>query len=281
VPGEAFNLSNPAGMHVQLTDIGADYFGWGEDGREIYWSLGATLRRVRLKDIAFEKGNAETAATRVDIAVMAERDVPKDRVLLSGANVVTMSDRSAPDTLLRNFDILIKNGRIARIAPAGEIDFANDVPIVDVSGAYIIPGLIDAHYHVADIRRDVLDFDVWGLKANLAFGVTTLFDPSSLSIDMLTYQDLIETGDVVGSRLFTTGPAIFDFNDFRSKDEVAAVLSRYRDYYRVSNLKQYRTGNRRVRQWVAEAADELGLSATTEGALFWMGFPAWSMVFRL
>jgi hypothetical protein len=138
---------------------------------------------------------------------------------------------------------------------------------VDVSGAYIIPGLIDAHYHVADIRRDVLDFDVWGLKTNLAFGVTTLFDPSSLSIDMLTYQDLIEAGEVVGSRLYTTGPAIFDFNDFRSREEVVSVLKRYRDYYRVSNLKQYRTGNRRVRQWVAEVADELGLSATTEGAL--------------
>ncbi|WP_439621086.1 amidohydrolase family protein [Hyphomonas sp.] len=267
IPGEVFDLSNPTGMHVQLTNIGADYFGWSEDGQDIYWSLGATLRRIRLEDVAFERGSAETGASRVDIAIMAERDRPKGRVLLIGANVVPMSDRAAPGTVLVNHDILIENGRIARIAQAGEIGAEDNVLVVDVSGAYVIPGLIDAHYHVADIRRDVLDFDVWGLKANLAFGVTTLFDPSSLSIDMLTYQDLIEAGDVVGSRLFTTGPAIFDFNDFRSKDEVVAVLRRYRDYYRVSNLKQYRTGNRRVRQWVAEAANEIGLSATTEGAL--------------
>ena len=46
-----------------------------------------------------------------------------------------------------------------------------------------------------------------------------------------------------------------------------AVLSRYRDDYRVGNIKMYRSGNRRVRQWIAMAARELGLQPTTEGAL--------------
>lgn len=266
-PGSTFDLSNPSGPHVQLTDIGADYFGWSEDGQEIYWGLGATLRKLPLSGVMFERGKAETVATRVDISVTTARDEPKGRVLLKGANIISMSDRGAPGKILENADILIENGRIASISGAGKTPDAAGAAIVDVAGAYIIPGLIDAHYHVADIRRDVLDFDVWGLRANLGYGITTLFDPSSLSIDMLTYQDLVESGDVLGSRLFTTGPAIFDFHDFRSKDEVYAVLHRYRDYYRVANLKQYRTGNRRVRQWVAQVADELGLSATTEGAL--------------
>ena len=264
---ETFDLSNPSGAHVQLTDIGADYFGWSEDGQQIYWALGAALKRVALDDVVFERGSAEGTARRTDIVVTASRDEPEGRVLLKGATVVPMTDRAAPGAVLTDTDILIENGRIAQMAPAGQIAAGVGVSVVDVQGAYIIPGLIDAHYHVADIRRDVLDFDVWGLKANLAFGITTLFDPSSLSIDMLTYQDLIEAGDVVGSRLYTTGPAIFDFNDFRSKEEVVSVLRRYSEYYRVSNLKQYRTGSRRVRQWVAEAADEMGLSATTEGAL--------------
>src|SRR5690606_35443269 len=44
-------------------------------------------------------------------------------------------------------------------------------------------------------------------------------------------------------------------------------LSRYRDHYRLGNIKMYRSGNRRVRQWVAMAARELGLAPTTEGAL--------------
>jgi hypothetical protein len=72
---------------------------------------------------------------------------------------------------------------------------------------------------------------------------------------------------MIGSRIMTTGPALFSFNDFRSKAEVKAVLSRYREDYRLGNIKQYRTGNRRTRQWVVEAARELGLNPTTEGAL--------------
>jgi hypothetical protein len=84
---------------------------------------------------------------------------------------------------------------------------------------------------------------------------------------MLAYQDAIEAGLMQGSRIASTGPALFSFNEFESYAQVRAVLSRYRDAYRVGNLKMYRTGNRRVRQWIAMAARELGLQPTTEGAL--------------
>ena len=79
-----------------------------------------------------------------------------------------------------------------------------------------MPGFIDTHDHIADIRRGILDFDSWGPLANLAYGVTTAFDPSTLSIDMLAYQDAIDTG--LHARLahrVRPGPAIFSFNDFK------------------------------------------------------------------
>src|SRR5438309_5574535 len=83
---------------------------------------------------------------------------------------------------------------------------------------------------------------------------------------MLAYQDLIDAGLMTGSRIRSTGPALFSFNEFASKEEVDRVLDRYRDYYRLNNLKLYRTGNRRVREWVSESAREHGLRVTTEGA---------------
>jgi hypothetical protein len=83
---------------------------------------------------------------------------------------------------------------------------------------------------------------------------------------MLAYQDLIDAGLITGSRIRSTGPALFSFNEFASKHEVDRVLDRYRDFYRLSNLKLYRTGNRRVREWVAQSAREHGLRVTTEGA---------------
>jgi hypothetical protein len=83
---------------------------------------------------------------------------------------------------------------------------------------------------------------------------------------MLAYQDLLDAGRMVGPRLRSTGPALFSFNRFRSLDQVRQVLRRYKDAYRLGNIKVYRSGNRRVRQWLAIAARELGLLPTAEGA---------------
>jgi Tol biopolymer transport system component/imidazolonepropionase-like amidohydrolase len=265
--GPVVDLSDPQVSHVRLTRIGVDYFGWSPDGKGLYWTVGSTVCRLQLSAVAWSAGDSEQSCDRDDVVVEMARDRPQGSILLSGAAVIAMSDRADPGRLMPSTDVLIDQNRIAAIGPSGSLAVPENALTVDVTGKYIIPGLIDAHYHVADIRRDVLDFDAWGLKAGLAFGLTTLFDPSSLTIDMLAYEDLVDTGDVTGSRLFTTGPAIFDYNDFRSKDDVRAVLSRYKDAYRLSNLKQYRAGNRRVRQWISEVADEVGLTVTTEGAL--------------
>lgn len=267
-PGAAVvtDLSAPSSLHTQLTDIGADYFGWSEDGGALFWTAGPDVYRLKVSDLVFGAWRGGQPATKTSIRVEMPRDQPSGLVLLSGARVLTMADRAAPGDW-QDADILIDGNRIAAVAPRGAVSVPAGTAMVDVSGTYIIPGLIDAHHHVADIRREVLDMSAWGLRTSLAFGVTTLFDPSSLTIDMLTYQDLVEAGEITGSRLYTTGPAIFDYNDFRTKEQVRAVLTRYRDSYRLSNIKQYRAGNRRVRQWIAEVANEIGLMPTTEGAL--------------
>ncbi|MEM5516266.1 amidohydrolase family protein [Henriciella sp. AS95] len=272
--GSTVDLTSSDTPHIRLTDIGADYFGWSDDGNGVYWTVGSTLHRLSLKDVAFDTPSQgrmvpieQTYADAVRFDVSAPRALLGRSILLTGATLIPMDNRAEPERIITNADILLKDGKIASVGPAGSVEADASIPRVDLAGHYIIPGLIDAHYHVGDIRRDVLQPDATGLKTNFAYGITTLFDPSTLTIDMLTYQDFIDSGKTLGSRLFSTGPAIFDFNDFRSKAEVDAVLKRYRDYYRIKNLKQYRVGNRRVRQWLAQSAAELGMTPTTEGAL--------------
>ncbi|RMD62503.1 MAG: hypothetical protein D6824_06665, partial [Planctomycetota bacterium] len=48
------NVQAPAMPVKQLTDIGADYFGWSADGQSFYWSVGATIHRMALEDVSFE-----------------------------------------------------------------------------------------------------------------------------------------------------------------------------------------------------------------------------------
>jgi hypothetical protein len=84
---------------------------------------------------------------------------------------------------------------------------------------------------------------------------------------MFAYADLIDAGQVVGPRLYTTGTAMFSYNRLRSLDDARDLVRRYGEHYRTRNLKQYRIGSRRERQWVAMAAAEQQLMPTSEGAV--------------
>ncbi len=134
----------------------------------------------------------------------------------------------------------------------------------DLAGKTIMPGLVDIHAHTW-VAWGVHRSQVSQFLAQLAFGVTTQRDPQTSSEDALTYQDLMEIGQLIGPRLYSTGPGIFAADNIRSLDDARDVLRRYSDHYNTKTIKQYMVGDRKVRQWVIMAAKELGLTPTTEG----------------
>nr|WP_255699257.1 amidohydrolase family protein [Luteimonas sp. Y-2-2-4F] len=272
-PGATVDLSAPGVEHRRITDVGADDFDWADGGRTIAWSVGARFHRRALAGVALnppDRPGWSADAPRIgtdteafDAVVEVPRDVPEGTLLLRGATAITMRGEEA----IEDADVLVRDGRILAIGPRGTVDVPAGVQARDVSGRFLVPGFIDIHDHVADIRRDLLDTDAWGLRARLAYGITTAFDPSSLSIDMLAYQDLVDAGRVLGARVPSTGMAMFSFNRIASPEEARALLARYRDRYRLRNVKQYLIGNRRQRQWLVQAASEMGVMPTTEGSL--------------
>ena len=267
--GEPVDLSQPGVRHRRITDVGADFFEWADGGKTITWAVGSTFYRRALADIKLnpaESPNWSADAHGVqafNVPVTVPRDVALGSILLRGARIITMHG----DEVFDKGEILVRDSHIVAVGPVGSLHVPADTTIRDVSGKTILPGFIDIHDHVADIRRDVLSLQPWGLAARLAYGVTTSFDPSTLSIDMFAYQDLVDAGLVVGARVPSTGTALFSFNRLASLDEARALLSRYRDHYRTHNVKEYMIGNRRQREWLIQAAAEMGMMPTTEGSL--------------
>ena len=84
---------------------------------------------------------------------------------------------------------------------------------------------------------------------------------------MFAYQDLADSGEIIGLRAFSTGPGVFSNNDFQSVDDAKGVLTKYRDYYGTHNIKSYIVGNRKQRQFMVQASKELAMMPTTEGGL--------------
>lgn len=235
------------GPGVTLLDPeGGDAVGWNPGGSAFFWQAGPR--------ITIRTGQRDAV---VDARVERPRARPAGTVVLRGGTAITM----AGDQVIRNADVVVTGGRIVRIGAAGPVP--PGARVIDVKGRYLVPGLVDLHAHW-EVKRGVLDLDNWSAAANLAYGVTTVRDPQSFNSDIFRYADLVEAGDMIGPRIFSTGKGLFGL-EFRSEEEVRRTLTRYRDRYGTRLIKSYMVGNREQRRWVADQSRALGLLSTTEG----------------
>lgn len=197
------------------------------------------------------------------IKVEAPRDLPKGVIVLRGGRAVTMKGKEIID----NADVVVRDNRIIAVGPRGQVAVPSGARIVDVSGKTIMPGMIDVHYHAQWLIPEVHPGQAWQYLTTLAYGVTTTRDPQTATSDILSYQDRVETGGMIGPRVYSTGPGLFAGDNIRDAEHAKTFLKRYAQYWDTKTLKMYMSGNRQQRQWIIMAAKELGIMPTTEGGI--------------
>ena len=222
---------------------------------------GGDSARVARSDTS-RRSRAAYEPDRLDVLISVRRDRPEGSVLLRGARIITMKGNE----VIENGDVLITGNRVAAVGASGAVTAPAGARTIDMQGKTIMPGIIDVHAHLRP-PFGIHKTQVWEYQANLAYGVTTTRDPQTGSTDVLSYGDLVETGDLLGPRIFSTGPGVFWSDDIKSLNDARDVLRRYTDYYNIHTIKQYMVGDRKVRQWVIMASRELGLTPTLEGGL--------------
>ena len=279
----------------KLNEIGGEFPAWAADGRHVIWALGNALwtydldRAKVVEDslkadarakaaIKPDSTKKDSAAAKADttkkekpgykpaearIAVTATRDVPRGVAVLRGARAITMKGNE----VIENADIVVRDNRIVAIGARGSVQIPAGAREINVAGKTVMPGFVDTHYHPQWLTPQVHNTQTWQYLATLAYGTTTTRDPQTATTDFLTYGDRVEIDDMVGPRIYTTGPGVFIGDMIRDADHAKQVLRKYTDYYKTGTLKMYMTGNRQQRQWVIMAAKELGIMPTTEGGL--------------
>ncbi len=255
---------------TRVTRDAGEWLHWSGDSSRLWWSLGPELFSRDLKDaFAFVDGapkDLPKAPERgIKLGFSQAYDAPAGRIALVGARIVTMKG----DEVIEDGVIVINGNRIEAIGKRGAVNPPADAKVVDVSGKTIIPGLIDAHWHGSMGSDEIIPQQSWINYAALAFGVTTIHDPSNDTSEIFAHSELAKAGQVVAPRIFSTGTILYGATTpftakIESPEDAMSHLRRMKAVGAFS-VKSYNQPRRDQRQQIIAAARALDMSVTPEG----------------
>jgi imidazolonepropionase-like amidohydrolase len=131
----------------------------------------------------------------------------EDIIVFQNVNLVPMTN----EKIVKGQTVLVRGKRIIEIGPSKRIAVPQNARVIDGTGAYLMPGLADMHMHTRDNWDDWMsDWPVSPLLLYLANGVTTIrcFGPE-MSGYVLRWRDKINSGQLIGPTIYTSGPIIY------------------------------------------------------------------------
>lgn len=261
----------------QVSARSGEFLSWSSDSQSIDWSHGRYLFRQDLKQaFAFENGVPQTSPepveTGLDLAFKREGNPPKGKIALVGGRVVTMRDADQQTEIIEDGVVIIEGSRITAVGGRGSITIPTGAYQLDVSGKTVLPGLVDAHAHGGMGSYEITPQQNWMQLSNLAFGVTTIHDPSNDTSEFFAASELQKSGQMVAPRIFGTGTILYGAYvpgysaETNSLEDAQFHLQRLKDVGAIS-VKSYNQPRREQRQQIIQAASEQGLMVVPEGGM--------------
>jgi len=247
----------------RLTSDAGDYLNWSSDSRTLYWSLGADLFAL---DIDAAKGAGEAAdASRIALGFEQDLDKPDGKIAIAGVRIITMNG----DEVIEDGVIVIDGNRISAVGPRIEVRIPDDAETLLAGGMTVMPGIVDAHWHGPQGSSEIIPQQNWVNYATLAFGVTTIHDPSNDSSEIFTAKEMARAGLITAPRIFSTGTILYGASteftaEVDSLEDARATLRRMRALG-AESVKSYNQPRRNQRQQILTAARELKINVFPEG----------------
>jgi len=138
-------------------------------------------------------------------------------VAVVGGSVVDL-DGGAP---IANAVVLVEGERIVAIGKAGDVTIPADAEVIDVNGAWLIPGLMNMHVHLGLVLPGKMEAELahetegeltlrmaQSAGEALQAGVTTIRLPGDQRHGDLALKKAIAKGQAHGPRIFSSGEAL-------------------------------------------------------------------------
>ena len=246
---------------------------WSSDSRQLHYTLGEQYFTVSLEDrfefIANKPDSLfKLPETGITIGLEAKTNKPEGSLAFTHARIITMKGNE----ILEDGNIIVEGNVIKGIGAANSVPIPPGAKVIDCGGKTIMPGLVDAHAHGNHFQFGLASQKHWAYYANLAYGVTTMHDPSANSDMVFGNSELVKAGLITGPRVFSTGTILYGAEgDFKavvnSLDDARSALRRSKSYGAFS-VKSYNQPRREQRQMIIQAARELGMMVVPEGGSF-------------
>jgi imidazolonepropionase-like amidohydrolase len=122
--------------------------------------------------------------------------------------------------LVENPALIIRDGKIIKVGKQGGLSKPNGAEEISLKGHTIMPGLMDMHVHLSgdaatpffvemgySIPRQTV-VAVKNAKKTLMAGYTTVRNVGAAGYSVIGVRDGINDGDIVGPRIYASGPAL-------------------------------------------------------------------------
>jgi imidazolonepropionase-like amidohydrolase len=131
---------------------------------------------------------------------------------------------------MTNGDVLIADGKIVAVGVHGQSDIPPSAQLLDCSGRTITAGFWNCHVHFAERKwADAANIPASELNRQLqdmltSYGFTAAFDLSSTWENTKCLRDRIESGEVPGPRIYSTGLGLLPVNPGLPPDAVLHLM---------------------------------------------------------
>ena len=167
-----------------------------------------------------------------------------------GTQVVVLRGATLIDGLgnppLANATLVIQGDEIQSIFSGQDSDYPADATLIDVTGKFLIPGLIDTHVH----------WGAWMGEVYINHGVTSVLAMADVSKEERTHSQT----SLSGPRVFHAGGRP-QLSLSMTREEVRqAIREHLKKEPDIAWFVQFREANRQMYEWAAEEAHAVGLA---------------------
>ncbi|QPC97979.1 amidohydrolase family protein [Qipengyuania soli] len=200
--GQLVDIDGPNGPEkvrlafVQGYGFSPSPFWLTEDNRLFGFAGGMSMLPEGYEANALKLKEIQDAATADKVKEVAHTFLTPANQTPTLVDNVTVFD-SLAGTYLAGRSVLIADGKIAKVGPAGTVKASKLATVIDGKGKTLVPGLWDAHRHVGG-------GDDWNLLQNVATGMTNYRSPGSEIDDVHSIVTRRAAGDLLAPEGMTS-----------------------------------------------------------------------------